>query len=1281
MSKSKIMLAIAVVAVFVFAAFGMAIPLSDSSDAEGTVVEVDGISYELTDRGGENNTAEGTSISRTKLKAELIIPYQIEHDGSVYHVTAINKALPNRSTKVVTVTIEDNPGLVLVDGFFTGATNLKEASLGEGVALVKNMFRGCKKLETVTLPDSLEAIPEGAFTNCSSLETITLGDNVKYIMDNAFSGCTSLTTINIPDSVEVIGVKAFFNCSNITELGIGPHIRSIGAGAFKGTMFKSFSIPAGLTEIDIGKDCLFDDLDAISIAKENPAFTVENGVVYNKDKSVLLYFPRTITTPDGTFTTSASIGPYAFYGTNLKKVTVSEGAEFIGESAFENCSVLSEVVLPDTVNSIGSGAFKGCSSLSSVRVPSGITEISESMFSGSGLVEVTVSSGVLSIGNSAFSECANLRSVVIEGNVTSIGNSAFSNCVELSSINLPDSVESIGNSAFRNCVKMEAAQLPSSLNSVGFSAFEGCSRFNITSIPANVSEIGNGAFLDTGIVNISVGNGESPLEMKVLMGNHDILNVFGGSALKKVHLDNVTTTSSNVASIIGASPNLTEITLGSHFGLWQWDEDSGLGWNPDTKTAYLLKPGVSKLTIPTYVEKLYGSGFRNNPFLTEVTFAGDASRVITIGSGMSPNSSEAGLFSGCSGLTKVTLPKVVLLDESESGTFRNVPLEELEIWDINTLPARTFVSPVKPDSFSKLILHGCRNVKSLPNAGYIQFPTDMVTFFNAQYLYDSDGTKLVSTTGQATISEHIAGQTYLWKGTWNGATPELAKIKTDSVILCLDYGLSTMHIAVDSGATPDLSLYEHSGLSVSGWYTDPGRTNPYVPEPVTEPITLYASASLAGFTVTYIVGDVPFTVMYGGSVLPSGSVVPAQSNVNVVVEPKEGYFARPYVNGKVSANSPIIRENSIISVEYVANNVTLTFDVVGAEPIANISGKYGDPVEKPGNPVKNGYRFVGWNHDIGDTFPASSTTYVALWTPERVTVTLDSVGGSQMSPVEMQYNSMYGDLPEPTREGHTFAGWCFEDETPVKYEMIAKATADHTLYATWTVNQYTISFNTDGGSAVDAITADYGTNVAAPAAPTRAGHAFLGWDSMPAKVPAADTVVRAVWAKEATVAAGEARVVLRGGGTFIVPSAAENVTAELDHGVTVKLVGASGVTNEPITARVAKVANTSGVDGTAYDLTLEKDGRRYEGTMHVTVPYEEEKGRDPVVYRWDGTNLERMEILSHGDGYLTFDTGHNSVYVVGSEQSPTEWGKIITVALVAVLVVAAAAVLLVGRRQ
>ena len=181
----------------------------------------------------------------------------------------------------------------------------------------------------------------------------------------------------------------------------------------------------------------------------------------------------------------------------------------------------------------------------------------------------------------------------------------------------------------------------------------------------------------------------------------------------------------------------------------------------------------------------------------------------------------------------------------------------------------------------------------------------------------------------------------------------------------------------------------------------------------------------------------------------------------------------------------------------------------------------GEKAIQPDVPSRQGYQFTGWYLD--DTkydFNAAVTgdmTLTAKWTANSYTITFDTDGGSKIDPITQDYGTAITAPADPTREGYTFIGW----DTEIPTTMPA---GDMTIKAQWRINRYTVTFDTDGGSAVASITQDYGTAITAPADPTRGGYTFTGWDkAIPATMPAGDMTITAKW-KDSEKPTGEIKI-------------------------------------------------------------------------------------------------------------------------------------------------------------
>ena len=167
----------------------------------------------------------------------------------------------------------------------------------------------------------------------------------------------------------------------------------------------------------------------------------------------------------------------------------------IGSGAFENCTSLTAITIPNSVTSIEHRAFFGCTSLTAVTIPDSVTYIGDSAFGiCTSLTTVNIPDSVTSIESGAFGECTSLTAVTIPDSVTYIGNGAFSICTSLTTVNIPDSVTSIESTTFAYCTSLTTVNIPDSVTRIGVHAFYNCSSLTSVTIPESLTSIEIGAF-------------------------------------------------------------------------------------------------------------------------------------------------------------------------------------------------------------------------------------------------------------------------------------------------------------------------------------------------------------------------------------------------------------------------------------------------------------------------------------------------------------------------------------------------------------------------------------------------------------------------------------------------------------------------------------------------------------------------------------------------------------------------------------------------------------------
>jgi hypothetical protein len=304
------------------------------------------------------------------------------------------------------------------------------------------------------------------FDGKTNINAIYIPEGIKTIGHYAFYGCTNLKSLTIPEGVTAIASRVFQNCSSLTSVTFPASVLSFGGGNTGGIFY-------GCTS-----------LTSIVVNENNPNFSSEGGILFNKAKTTILdYFTASgsVVIPEGI----TIIGDSAFYGcTSLTSITFPTTLTSINYQAFYNCKSLTNIIIPEGVTTVGGQyVFSGCTSLTSIKIPASLTNITRDAFYGctsltniivdennpnytseggilynkakteirafpsaNGTVVIPV--GVTTIGSSAFYGCANLTSIVISEGVSSIGSYAFGNCTNLTTVKLSASVVSIGGSAF-----------------------------------------------------------------------------------------------------------------------------------------------------------------------------------------------------------------------------------------------------------------------------------------------------------------------------------------------------------------------------------------------------------------------------------------------------------------------------------------------------------------------------------------------------------------------------------------------------------------------------------------------------------------------------------------------------------------------------------------------------------------------------------------------------------------------------------------------------------------
>lgn len=349
-----------------------------------------------------------------------------------------------------------------------------------------------------TIPDGIDTVKGGAFAGCSGLTSIDLG-NVATIGDYAFEDCSGLTSIDF-GNVTTIGSYAFAGCNGLTSIDFG-NVTTIGKYAFRdcSALPASLIIPPSVTSAG---ERIFSDSGVKKVAYpkssgynylgcnwhiryDSDDVLFEDGWIYNKDKTSIIYAPLTLegdyTIPGGINT----IGEHAFAGCSGLTSIDFGNVTTINEYAFEGCSGLTSIDFGN-VTTIKEDAFDDCSGLTSVIFPPSV-KAAAACFSRSGLVKSAYPNNLANpFSNSVVAVAYNPEGAIVEdgwvfgpehasilfaplslegeytvpAGVTTIGYNAFSSCRGLTSVIIPPSVESIGKDAFSACTGLVKSAYP-----------------------------------------------------------------------------------------------------------------------------------------------------------------------------------------------------------------------------------------------------------------------------------------------------------------------------------------------------------------------------------------------------------------------------------------------------------------------------------------------------------------------------------------------------------------------------------------------------------------------------------------------------------------------------------------------------------------------------------------------------------------------------------------------------------------------------------------------------
>lgn len=323
---------------------------------------------------------------------------------------------------------------------FAGCTGLISIKIPRSVTTIEaDAFSNCTGLNTVDMHRDVRSIKEGAFRNCSGLISIVIPNSVTTIEDNAFNSCTGLTSVDISNSVGSFGEGVFKNCSSLISIVIPNSVISIRDAAFYGcTGLTSIRIPRNVRTIGCLAFGACSNLASIRVDPQNAVYDSRNNcnAIIETSKNCLILGCKNTKIPNGVL----SIEERAFDScTGLTSIYIPRFVLSVGESVFCNCNNLSSICV-DSLNAVYDSRndcnaiietstntlVSGCRSS---KIPSDVIYIEDYAFEGcSGLISITIPNSIRTIGYSAFSDCTELTLIVAEGGIpASIKGNTFDN--------------------------------------------------------------------------------------------------------------------------------------------------------------------------------------------------------------------------------------------------------------------------------------------------------------------------------------------------------------------------------------------------------------------------------------------------------------------------------------------------------------------------------------------------------------------------------------------------------------------------------------------------------------------------------------------------------------------------------------------------------------------------------------------------------------------------------------------------------------------------------------